>query len=373
MEHRHKILIIIPGMNSGGAERVVSNLSGHLSREGHDVVIATIVEGESFYDLDPGVRFVSAGLPLDRTSPLTIRRSMLMGLNASVSFMADTIKDDAPDVILTFTEPADYIIYWLKKNKALGNSAWIASDRNDPAARGIMSRTALKRVFSSCDLLICQSSIVADQYPHQKNKMVIPNAVATEKLPEPAEEDPDFWISSAGRLYPQKNQGLLINAYAMAKNSFNRPARLVIYGSGPLEKDLKKQISDLGLTGFVEIMPPIQALHDEIAGSAFFVLTSDYEGYPNVLAEAIALGLPVISTDFATGVARDLINDETGLIVPVGDASALAAALTKLVNDAPLRLGMRAHNRSLRPAMDDKAVMAAWSLAVHNAVKTKNK
>jgi glycosyltransferase involved in cell wall biosynthesis len=129
--------------------------------------------------------------------------------------------------------------------------------------------------------------------------------------------------SAAGRLSEQKNHKMMIDAVKIVANKYNDVC-LRIYGVGELEGQLRSYINELSLENNVKLMGRSYELYNVYKNADLYVMSSNYEGMPNALAEAMAIGLPCISTDCRTG-PRDLNDDETnGFLVPCNDANALA-------------------------------------------------
>lgn len=180
------------------------------------------------------------------------------------------------------------------------------------------------------------------------------------KLPEIIEERKPMEIVASGRLDPQKNFSLLIEAFSMVLKEINISVTLKIYGEGPQRNTLQSQINELRLGDKIILEGSVSDLHDRINGAALFVLSSNYEGFPNVLLEAMAMGLPVISTDFQSGIARELIGSENGIIVPVGDVRALKSAIVKILNNKIYRLKMRKNNPYVREQYNIDTIIKKW-------------
>jgi len=124
--------------------------------------------------------------------------------------------------------------------------------------------------------------------------------------------------------------------------------RVEIYGAGELKEELQKQIDENNLTHQVFLMGACSNVIEKIKNAALFVLTSDYEGMPNALMEAMALGIPCISTDCRPGGARELIKSgEEGLIVPCNNAEKLKAALIQMLDNqfAAEKMGEKAKDK----------------------------
>lgn len=148
----------------------------------------------------------------------------------------------------------------------------------------------------------------------------------------PADQTDALWLGhkgpriiAVGRFKAQKNHSLLLRAFAKMQPQSN--ARLALLGEGELEADLKAEIATLGLQGHVILPGFVVDPSAYYASADIFALSSDYEGFGNVLVEAMHFGLSVVSTDCNSGPAEILCDGQYGRLVPVGDADALAQAL----------------------------------------------
>ena len=189
----------------------------------------------------------------------------------------------------------------------------------------------------------------------------IHNSVVTADLERLASQDTGIaWFSSndvpvilaVGRLAPQKDFLTLLQAFALLRARVR--ARLVILGEGVGRQRLEKRVAELGLSGHV-LMP---GFHPNpyacMARARVFVLSSAYEGFPNVLVEALACGANIVATDCRSGPAEILDNGRFGRLVPVGDASSMAHALEDALNDSGFR-----RERSRLRALDFSTSRAA--------------
>lgn len=186
-------------------------------------------------------------------------------------------------------------------------------------------------------VIVAVSDGVADTFARhtgvpRQDVQVIANPVLVPGLEERSLEPlpagaPARYILNAGRLTTQKNQALLLRSFALIAES-EPDLQLVILGEGELESDLRQLADSLGLSGRV-LMPGFQNNpYPWIRQAAAFVLSSEWEGLPTVLIEALALGVPVVSTDVPSGPAEILEGGRLGRLVPRNDAPALAAAMT---------------------------------------------
>ena len=155
----------------------------------------------------------------------------------------------------------------------------------------------------------------------------------------------------------------------MIKDEFKN-YKLLIYGTGSLEEELKEYVKYLKLDKLVVFKGQTNNVKDEIYKSGLFVLSSDYEGMPNALMEAMAMGIPCISTDCPCG-ARFLINDgENGFLVSVGDKEQLAKKMKEVLHDTKLSKKISTNSSKISKIVDPKVINDRW-LDYINAVLTK--
>ena len=158
-----------------------------------------------------------------------------------------------------------------------------------------------------------------------------------------------------GRLEPQKNRRLLIEAFSDVYKKYPEYT-LDIYGEGSQENELKQLILELGLNNSVVLHGNVNDVHRQIADAEMFVLSSDYEGLSNALLEAMMMGLPCITTDCA-GAAEAVENGVDGIIIPIRDRNKMTEAMEKLISDA-----------SLRKQFSEKAVEHSKQFQVGNVI-----
>lgn len=192
---------------------------------------------------------------------------------------------------------------------------------------------------------------------------VLYNPVVSDQLFEASREEPEHpWFHSeekrvvlgVGRLVPQKNFPLLIHAFADAYEE-NGDLRLVILGEGSQKPELESIIEKRGLNEVVLLPGYAENPYSYMARADLFVLSSNYEGFGIVIAEALACGCPVVSTDCPYGPREILENGEWGSLVPVGDKEALAEAMMESLSEAhdPERLRRRAMDFHVDKAVDE--------------------
>ena len=168
-------------------------------------------------------------------------------------------------------------------------------------------------------------------------------------------------VIAVGRLDYQKGFDRLIDAWQIVcSTGLFQEWRLDIFGQGEWKDMLKARIKEYGLQNSLHLNEPIKEIAKEYADSSMLVMSSNYEGFPMVMIEAMACGLPVVTFDFKCG-PRDIIKDEeNGLIVPDGDIQALADAMMRLMANESLRQTMSVEARKVTETYSEEVVMGKW-------------
>ena len=328
-----KILFHINSLGKGGAERVVSVLSGYFAEEGYEVAVATLWQAEEEYKLSPKVRRVHAGLTETDEKKGRVYRAVKRVLN-----FRSVLKKENPDIVISFCNKANFrSAYCMAGMK----TPLLVSVRNDPKKDYAPYKRAVQRMEKRAAGCVFQTP-EAQQFfspAFQKKSRIIFNPLSENYISKETTET-DFVrekrIVTVGRIAKQKNQLLLVKAFAQIAEKY--PDMIVqIYGEDGKDgskEALEQYIQQNGLQERVLFMGQCSHSEREIKKAALFVLPSDYEGMPNALIEAMALGLPSISTDCPCGGSRLLVEENvSGMLVPVGDAEKLAEAMNRMLSN----------------------------------------
>lgn len=316
----------LPGF--GGAEKSMIMTANAMVKKGHTVSIVSVQSNNPVYPINEEIKYVY--LP---------DKSNLKAVNIIGRFnsIRDTLKRLKPDIVICFWLQVAVIATLISKFRGF---KVIYSERGDPGDSEYKGVLGLVRtiVFPLLDGFVFQTEGARDYFPTkmQRKSRVIPNPVYISFDDYSIPVQRDKVIINVGRLHPQKNQKLLINAFAKIHNDFP-DYQLHIYGDGELKTELEQQINELGLNECVILKGTTKQILDAIVNSALFVLTSDYEGMPNALMEAMALGIPCISANCPPGGPKALIKHGTnGLLFPVGDEQQLEIEMRKVLTDKGL-------------------------------------
>lgn len=302
----------------GGAEKQIIMLANAMAEMGHQITLISICANNNCYLLDERVQYIF----------LPDRKTNIFRIVTRYKDIKRKLQEIKPDVTVNFWFQSAYMTALMKKSIT---GKVIYSERGDPGDKEYsgMLRVIRSLTLPRIDGFVFQSK-EAQSYFNKKvrdRSVVIPNAVFVKAEDYPEVKERRKAIVTVGRLRPQKNQKLLIDAFALIADKIPEYT-LEIYGDGELRDELQIQIDSLGLTNRAFLKGTSKEIHKLIYDASLFVLSSNYEGLPNVLLEAMVLGIPCISTDYRPGGVREIIKDGVeGAIIPIGNSEKLADAI----------------------------------------------
>lgn len=359
------IVCYINKMNGGGAERVMSVLVNELSARGHHVHLVTDYTSTNEYAISPAV------------SRSSMEGEFKNGDRGNV--VARTVRRILKLRKICITEKIDIVISFIRENnyKALIATTFLKtknmiSVRIDPASAYHTKLQAFmaKFFYSQAEACVFQTEQALQWYPQriQKHAKVIINPIDDKfyAYEEPALRRKE--IVSCGRLSTQKRFDLLIDAFAKVlpnRSEFH----LTIYGDGEQREKLEKKVAEYGIESAVSLPGRNQDIGAAIHDSYTFVLSSDFEGLPNGLMEAMAMGLPIIATDCKGGGAKAIVqNESNGLLIPTGNVELMTRALDKYMGEEEFACRMGAEARKTAEQFKTKAVVDQWEAYAEETV-----
>lgn len=335
-----KIAICINSLAKGGAERVVSIISNYLILD-YDITVITMTKNDISYQLDSKIHIIEIANSKNKIKNKIIKRLLLpFKVISRIKKVKRLFKKEKYDLIISFLPEASFMAL-MSKGK---NDKLIISDRNDPKVeyKNIFYKFLMKNLYPKANGFVFQTDEAKSYFDgivdfNKTKSEIIYNPVNENFMCDRYEGKRDKEIVSVGRFEKQKNFMLLLESFAIVHKKFP-DYKLVIYGDGSLRNEYEEFIKNNALVDYVELPGIISDVKDKIIKSSLFVMSSDYEGMPNSLIEAMCLGLTVISTDCPCGGPKMLINNKkNGLLVKVGDKEELTQAMLLLLNDEHLR------------------------------------
>jgi L-malate glycosyltransferase len=363
-----RLVQIIPYLGFGGLERVATTLTLSLEPEVERVVVCS--SGGEPYQTE----LRTAGVPVELVPrpwgrPVPLVRSAFA--------IARVLRRERPHVVHAHNPAASAAAALARIFACMRETAIVTT------YHGVVDRRlgrATRALVLSADLVVgvapsSTRALHAAGFPEDRTQTIF-NAVEPLKSRTPDDVRREFGaegvplIVTVGRYFPEKNQALLLDALAALARQ-GRRFRALVVGYGPLEDDLRRRVEALGLSEAVVVTGRRDDAADLIAAADVFALSSDSEALPLVVLEAMSLGTPVVATD--PGGVRDAVADgETGLVVPVGDAGALATALGRVLDDRGLHARLvDSAGAFVRECCSVAAMAAAYRAAYAEAVRRR--
>ena len=373
-----KLSFVTANLGPGGAERVTSLLANQFCKRGWEVEILFFRDRLIFYGLDSRIRVVVIG---EECHSNTMWRKVL--------WLRNHVKQMKTDVVIPFRVS----VYCTTILSLLGLSVPIvASERIDPRISDSYWTLLRKLLLPFVNHLVVQTHYIKSYYPTfiQKKTTVIPNPVRDEVFKSPSGlqvqgenalnsvkssttpmegmgQEKLNRIISVGRLYPQKNQDMMIRAFAKIADEFPY-WQLVIYGEGPLRAELEFLVSCFKLQNRVLLPGRTEHVIEELRKSKIFCMSSDYEGMSNSMIEAICVGLPVISTK-VSGTEEMIIDGKNGFLVEKDDEEEMARCFQVIIGSEELREYFSINNKELATRFKTESIVNQWESLLNSIVK----
>ncbi|MDZ5697964.1 glycosyltransferase family 4 protein [Chelativorans sp. M5D2P16] len=363
--HDLRVTLVLPSLAAGGSERIATFMASHWAERGWRVTVVTLEaeDTEAYYPTHPRVEVLRLGLPTAPGNWFQATRLVIQ----RVLRLRRAFLQLSPNLIISFLTRTNILAVIAASGTGI---PVIISERNNPERQRVgpfwvwLRRLCYPRAFG----LVAMTRGALELFPcvPRERRWVVPNPVV---LPSGVTACRSGGILVAvGRLVPQKGFDLLLEAFARIAAKHDN-WHLTIWGEGPERPRLTAQRDALGLKGRVALPGVSSTPGQWLAAADAFVLSSRYEGWGNVLAEAMAAGLPSVSFDCPFG-PEDMITDSVnGLLVPDGDVDALSTALSRLLSDEVLRKRLGEAARLSARRFSGERIMALWDDIVDCAVR----
>lgn len=357
-----KVDFYISSLSGGGAENVLLTIAKAFAQSGdNSVSVVSLEKRPQFYEAYPKITVKK----IDNTKSGRIGE-MLKDFSA----VSKNMKQRKADVIISFLSRCNLLV--LLCSLFTGQKV-IVCDRNNPLkehSRKVFYLSCL--VYMRADKIVVQTNQIKDFYPRflQKKIVVIENPIDTEKLSMQAQGNirREKRVISIGRLEAQKDFVTLIKAMTSVHKN-NPEWKLDIFGKGDDKEKLQELIDSFDAQEYITLCGRTAQPYLELKKSSIFVLSSFYEGFPNVLCEAMFAEDACISTDCVSGPRELIESGANGMLVSIGEEAEMAQALEDLMQDEPLRqkLGEEAGKTVKRLYLDK--IIEKWKVLVDSILK----
>ena len=351
MRDNLRITFIVANLNSGGAERVMSLLANHFVENDYEVEFIFLKNDVRFYQLHHQIKVIIVEKECNSNS-----------LIKKLLWMRKYLDQNKPDVVFAFR----IAIYCVTLLSLIGiKIPVISSERNDPRFYGLNLKLLQMILLPLTDRFVVQTQLIKDYFPKfiQKKTDIIFNPV-TEKVFSLPYIPKKKQIISVGRLHSQKNQKMMIEAFARLNEQFPE-WKLIIYGEGPERNSLESLISSFKsqVSSQIELPGRNENIIEELNQSEIFAFSSDYEGMSNALVEAFCVGLPIITTKVSG--TEDIITDgKNGYLLERNDVDGMETAMRKLMSDDMLRRRIGESNKTNASQFKIEHIFKQWEIVV---------
>jgi glycosyltransferase involved in cell wall biosynthesis len=370
-----KVLFFIYALNGGGAERVTATLASHWSAKGWEVTVVSLVSsGSDAYEIDPGIRRVVLDMGGESPNLVAAIRQNLRRAAALRKLLLQL----RPDVAIAMESRANILLPLAARGLRL---VTVGSERTFPPRSPLSAVwNRLRRfAYGRTDAVVALTSECAEwirENTSARRIPVIPNPAGWPLVAHVPVVDPALLcqpgrkiLLAAGRLIPEKNVGMLIDAFsALAMRHLEWD--LVIAGEGRERAALERKVQAAGLGSRILFVGRVGNLGDWYRRADLYAMTSHFEGFPNTLAEALAHGVPAVSVDCETG-PRDIIRHGVdGFLVAPGDMDGFQRALDLLIGDAELRAQFAGRAIDARTRFSLEQISSLWENVFDECMRT---
>jgi glycosyltransferase involved in cell wall biosynthesis len=358
-------------MCPGGAQRITLTLLHNLDREKYRPVLVTRRSGGEWMSSVPG------DVPV---------YSLDVRVRSAWYRFGKLLRELDPDIVLSMsstgnlTASAAHLVSRLRTPLVVAEHNTFSEVWRRKKLRFLMMKTIKSALYRNATRVLAVSQGVAEDLvrtigvPRDRLE-VIYNPIVEEELDSLAEEAVDHpWfdegvpvIVAAGRLVEQKDYPMLLEAFRIVRA--RTPARLMILGDGELKGSLRRRAQELGVDADVAFLGFVENPYRYMKRCAVFVLSSRFEGFGNVIVEAMACSAPVVSTDCPSGPGEIISDGEDGFLVPVGDAGAMARVLQELLENPQLRVRIGKEGKRRSRDFSVQAAVGRYQNVISNLVR----
>lgn len=354
-----RICFCIDTLGRGGAERVMATLANMLSERDYEIFFVTNRHADNEYELNHKIRKITLSEVIKLSDYNCIAKIQ------QAFYLRKIFKRKSIEIGIAFMGGNNFALLTAGLFLPLKK---IVSVRNDPSFEysTFLHRLLYSVLFPTADRIIFQTNEEKKYFNKRIQSIgeIIMNPTA-DKFYHNELGGTGSDIVTVGRLAPQKNHKLLISAFAEIYNDYPS-TNLIIYGEGELRGELEQQIDMLGLKNRVFLRGIVVNVERYICDAAMFVMCSNHEGMPNALMEAMALGLPVISTDCRGGGPAELIDNEiNGILIECNNIKDLVSAMRRILDSKEERIILANNAKKKAKEFHENNVFYRWEKIIN--------
>lgn len=353
-----KILFVCERLSYGGSSKMLLNLANHLTNEEFNISLLSY-NGAKNHHLQYHKNLNLIHHSFNKNYTKWLSRNIFYRLRC-VRFINDFLKDNHYDLIISFDDMVNINVLISKSHV---KSKIIVSERSDPYHNKFYLKIIKKLLYRKADAVVFQSTFARKFYSTIKDSKsyIIPNSISDRYLQATLSLKKQNNIVSVARhnLF-QKRQDLLIRAFKQI-HEHHPNFKLILYGDGSDTEKIIEFIESHGLKSKVILAGVSNNIIDDIKDASLFVLSSKFEGIPNALLEAMALGIPVVTTDYSPGGVKEIIkNNENGLVVKYDAVNELATAISYMLNNPSKAHQMALLGKKSVEKYNEKSIYKLW-------------
>jgi len=356
-----KILLFIHSLGAGGAERVMSLLSNDWAEHGYSISIVTLTSSDrSFYKLHNSIEVI----PLDIASESHGIKDSIIGNYKRIVAIKKVILEHDPDIVISFMTTTNVLTTLAAK---LAKKPIIISERNNfYRVKSKIWRLLRRIVYPFSDVLVVQSEHDKEKYDYHSNVHVILNPLILEYKHKNIRRQK--MILAVGRLQLHKGFHQLLKVFSQLNA---KKWQVVILGEGPERAFLEKLALELNIEKNVSMPGRVTDVEEYYKKASVFVLSSNSEGFPNALIEAMGYGCAAVAFDCLTGPSDIIDNKKNGILIEVGNVNELAESIQYLIDQPKKREEFGENAKKIINELNIKKISTKWFEIINEVIHIK--